>query len=633
MALRIRRGTNAQRLTITPEQGELVYTTDTKSLYVGDGVTVGGNPAVAPTATTWGSIIGTLTTQTDLTTYLGANYQPLDADLTAIAALSTTSFGRGLLTETSAATLRSTLSLVVGTNVQAWDGDLDAIAALSGTTGLLRKTAANTWSLDTNTYLTANQSISISGDATGTGTTSIALTLATVNANTGTFNNVTVNAKGLVTAASNVAYLTGNQTITFSGDASGSGTTAITLTLANVNSNTGTFNNVTVNAKGLVTAASNVAYLTSYTETDPVVRALTGVVIGNSGSAITAVAGTANQLLRRNAGNTAYEFFTPAYLTANQTITLSGDVTGSGATAITTSIANSAVTYAKIQNVTAARLLGRHAASAGLVQEISIGSGLSLDSATGVLSATGGGGGSLPSGGLTGYVLTKNSATDGDASFLRPIGVNNIEVFTTGTTWTIPAGVRRFKVTLIGGGGQGGGTQTTAGQMGAGGGSGALVIGFFDVEPGQTSVSYTIGAGGSSAGTNATGQNGTASTLTYNGVTWTAGGGSGGTTHATANGGGNGGTATAVGADLTEDGNKGRGGGTSSGSTATGFTGQGANTPMGYGAGGDTNGTAAGGNGLAGQGYGAGGSGGRNGTGTTARSGGAGTAGILIIEY
>jgi hypothetical protein len=43
---------------------------------------------------------------------------------------------------------------------------------------------------------------------------------------------------------------------------------------------------------------------------------LTGVLIGNGTSAVTAVAGTASQLLRRNAGNTAYEFFTPTYLTA-----------------------------------------------------------------------------------------------------------------------------------------------------------------------------------------------------------------------------------------------------------------------------------------------------------------------------
>lgn len=44
MALQIRRGTNAERLTITPLQGELIYTTDTKTVYIGDGITLGGIP-------------------------------------------------------------------------------------------------------------------------------------------------------------------------------------------------------------------------------------------------------------------------------------------------------------------------------------------------------------------------------------------------------------------------------------------------------------------------------------------------------------------------------------------------------------------------------------------------------------
>lgn len=44
MALRLRRGTEAERSLITPASGELIYTTDTKRLYVGDGTTVGGNP-------------------------------------------------------------------------------------------------------------------------------------------------------------------------------------------------------------------------------------------------------------------------------------------------------------------------------------------------------------------------------------------------------------------------------------------------------------------------------------------------------------------------------------------------------------------------------------------------------------
>ena len=49
MALQVRRGTNAERLSITPLAGELIYVTDTKQLYIGDGVTVGGTTSIAGT--------------------------------------------------------------------------------------------------------------------------------------------------------------------------------------------------------------------------------------------------------------------------------------------------------------------------------------------------------------------------------------------------------------------------------------------------------------------------------------------------------------------------------------------------------------------------------------------------------
>jgi hypothetical protein len=100
------------------------------------------------------------------------------------------------------------LASTASTTYQPLDADLTSIAGLAGTSGILRKTAANTWSLDTNSYLTANQSISITGDATGSGTTSIALTLANV-ATAGTYRSVTINAKGLVTSGTNPTTISG----------------------------------------------------------------------------------------------------------------------------------------------------------------------------------------------------------------------------------------------------------------------------------------------------------------------------------------------------------------------------------------------------------------------------------------
>ncbi len=45
-------------------------------------------------------------------------------------------------------------SAAIGSSVQAYDADLSSIAGLAGTSGFLKKTAANTWTLDTNAYLT-----------------------------------------------------------------------------------------------------------------------------------------------------------------------------------------------------------------------------------------------------------------------------------------------------------------------------------------------------------------------------------------------------------------------------------------------------------------------------------------------
>lgn len=51
---------------------------------------------------------------------------------------------------------------------QPLDGDLTSIAALAGTSGMLRKTAANTWTLDTSSYLTAITKAMVEGVLIGT---------------------------------------------------------------------------------------------------------------------------------------------------------------------------------------------------------------------------------------------------------------------------------------------------------------------------------------------------------------------------------------------------------------------------------------------------------------------------------
>lgn len=86
MSLRIRRGTEAQRLSATFDLGEIAWTQDTNKLYVGDGVNAGGKNILATSAGTglvWnsatqrldfnGSGVGILSVSADTTPTLGGN--------------------------------------------------------------------------------------------------------------------------------------------------------------------------------------------------------------------------------------------------------------------------------------------------------------------------------------------------------------------------------------------------------------------------------------------------------------------------------------------------------------------------------------------------------------------------------
>lgn len=76
------------------------------------------------------------------------------------------------------------------------------VGTLTGTDNSTK--AASTAFVKAQGYLTANQSITVSGDASGSGTTAISLTLASVGT-AGTYTKVTTDAKGRVTAGASLA--------------------------------------------------------------------------------------------------------------------------------------------------------------------------------------------------------------------------------------------------------------------------------------------------------------------------------------------------------------------------------------------------------------------------------------------
>lgn len=108
------------------------------------------------------------------------------------------------------------------------------------------------------------------------------------------------------------------------------------------------------------------------------------------------------------------------------------------------------------------RLLGRTTASAGAVEEISVGTGLTLSAGT--ISASGG-------------------------------GQLQEQLFTSSGTWTVPTGVTRVNVIVIGGGGGGAGATAGLPFGGRHGGVGGLASGNYSVTPGS-SITVTVGVGG-----------------------------------------------------------------------------------------------------------------------------------------
>jgi phage gp45-like len=143
--------------------------------------------------------------------------------------------GLALNTGTTPNTLNMSVPVTIangGTNATTAGAGADNLHGFTGTTaGIVRRTGAATYSLDGTAYLTGNQTVTLSGDVTGSGTTSIATTLANSGVAAGTYQGLTVDAKGRVTGASNMGYVTGGPYLpTAGGTVSGALTTG-TLTV------------------------------------------------------------------------------------------------------------------------------------------------------------------------------------------------------------------------------------------------------------------------------------------------------------------------------------------------------------------------------------------------------------------
>lgn len=220
------------------------------------------------------------------------------------------------------------------------------------------------------TPLTVN-GVAITGSgtlATGTFTLTVTGTASIAGTHTGTHSGTSSGTN------------TGDQTITLTSDVTGSGTGSFAVTIAN--------SAVTL-AKMANMATASLIYRKTSGSGAPEVNtlatlktdlSLTGI---NSGDQ-TSVSG--------NAG-------TATTLQTGRTLGMTGDVTwtspsfnGSANVTAAGTIANDAVTYAKMQNVSAASvLLGRgSAAGSGDTQEIALGTGLSMSGTT--LSSSAGGG-------------------------------------------------------------------------------------------------------------------------------------------------------------------------------------------------------------------------------------------------
>lgn len=478
------------------------------------------------------------------------------------------------------------------------------------------------WSAGVPTWVattTAGTGLSYNGSAFTVNTSQNIATLSNLTGN----GFVKTSGGGGTLSIDTNTYITGNQTITLSGDVTGSGATSITTNVGKVNGvafsglATGILKNTTTTGVPSIAAnGTDYTLLTANACTNQVISALTAA----GGSTCSTVS---NAMLANSTISGVSLGGTLAALTAGTTLTSGGTYTG--ATTRTFDIdlthANSWTGLQQFANSSTTNASHTGTTWFGATATTTInadGKGSIVVPSTGSITVSGlaTGAGTFVAADATGKLIATTSPSGGSGGFTNSVS------FSPGTyQWSVPVGVKKVLAKVQAGGGPGGYCHgNTTGTNG--GAAGGYAEGIFDVSA-TTSVQVIVGATTTSGTTQTFGTNSSFGLGTFEsaiggqaGVVYNAGG-SGGNQDNGAVGG------LATGGSINNQGSDGYSGLTIT--TTQWWGGIGGSSV--YGGGGRQNSGDA-------RGFGSGGGGGSCGTGGTfTGTGGLGMPGIVTLEY